>query len=65
MLIAENSSGWKFIWLTGSDLIEVYHPDASFPEFPVDVIVASGIRYNDSDLRKLANETSEYGRSYA
>lgn len=65
MLVAENSNGWKFVWITGSDMIEVYHPKASFPEYPVDVIVAGDIRYNDSELRKLANQTSDYGRSYA
>jgi hypothetical protein len=64
MLIAKNKSGWEFVWLTGSDLIEVYHPDASFPECPVEVIVAENIKYNDSELRKLANEAGDYDRSY-
>jgi hypothetical protein len=64
MLIATNSQGWQFVWPTGSDLIEIYNKKASFPDIPVDVIPAGNLKYNDSALRKLANDAREYGRQY-
>lgn len=65
MLIATNAQGWQFVWPVGSDMIEVYHKQASYPDIPVDVIPAGDLRYNDVALRKFANESKGYGRSYA
>jgi hypothetical protein len=64
MLITTNPAGWTFVWPSRSEFIEVYHDDASFSDQPVEVISAGTLKYNDSDLRKLANESPEYGRAY-
>jgi hypothetical protein len=63
MLTVTNPAGWLFVWPTGSDFIEVYHDNADHNEIPVEVIYAGDLRYNESELKRLANEASEYGRS--
>jgi hypothetical protein len=64
MLRCENARGWKFVWPEGSPYIEIFHTDAPYPEIPVYVYESGKMRYNESDLKRLANETPEFGRSY-
>lgn len=63
MLSVTNPAGWMFVWPTGSDFIEVYHEDADHRDVPVEVLYAGDLKYNESELKRLANETPEYGRS--
>ena len=64
MLIVSNPAGWEFVWPAHSDFIEIYHNDADYNDQPVEVIYAGDMKYNESDLKKLANESSDYGRPY-
>lgn len=63
-MITVNPAGWKFVWPDGSDYIEVYHPNAEYPEAPVLVMETAGVRHNESELKRIANESPEYGRPY-
>jgi hypothetical protein len=62
MLTTINPGGFVFKWPAGSNLIEVFHNESSYPDAPVEVVDASGLRYNQSDLNRFANESPEYGR---
>lgn len=64
MLIAKNSSGWRFVWPAESDFVEVYNDKATYPEIPVDAIYIGDLRRNHTELRKFANEASDYGKVY-
>lgn len=65
MITVTNPKGWIFEWPERSDFIEIYHASASYNDQPVEVVFAGDMKYNESELRKLANETPDYGRSYA
>jgi hypothetical protein len=62
MLTTVNPGGFVFKWHDGSDVIEVFHNEAAYPEAPVEVVIATGLRYNQSELNRFANESPEYGR---
>ncbi len=64
MLYTRNPAGYEFIWPDGSDFVEVYHSDADYSDIPLIVIWAGDIRRNESELRKLANESPDFGRPY-
>lgn len=64
MIIVTNPAGWTFEWPERSDFIEIYHNNASHADQPVEVLYAGDLRYNESELKKIANESPDYGRSY-
>ena len=64
MLYTKNPAGYEFCWPEGSDFIEVYHADANYNDIPVIAIWAGDVRRNESELRKLANADSSFGRPY-
>jgi len=64
MLYTKNSAGFEFHWYDGSDLIEVFHSLASYPNEPLEVICSEGLKRSESDLRRFANESPDYGRPY-
>lgn len=60
-----NPSGYEFRWEDGSPFIEVFHRKASFSAEPIEVVFAGDLNRSESNLRKFANETPDYGRPYA
>ncbi len=64
MLYTQNPAGYEFKWEDGSPYIEVFHRKASFPRQPLEVVFAGDLKRTESDLRKFANETPDYGRPY-
>lgn len=63
MLIATNPKNYRFQWIEGSDIVEVYHSDAVYPDQPIAAHRVS-FRYDQAALNKFANETPEYGADY-
>jgi hypothetical protein len=64
MLYVKNPAGYEFRWYDGSDFIEVFHKLANFPGEPIEAVYAGGMKRSESDLRRYANETPDYGRAY-
>ena len=64
MLYVKNPAGYEFRWDDGSPFIEVFHRQSSFPNEPLEVIFAGDLNRSESNLRKIANETPDYGRPY-
>lgn len=62
MLSTKNSAGYQFVWPDGSSIVEVFHPAASFPDCPLEVVDMSGERRDSAVLRQLAYSTSAYAR---
>jgi hypothetical protein len=62
MLTYTNSAGYVFKWPVGNPYIEVYHNNDSFPDLPLEVIDAAGLKREDSTLKRLGNELTEYSR---
>lgn len=62
MLYIKNPAGFEFRWYDGSDYIEVFHANAFAANEPLEAVYAGDLRRTESDLRKFANETSDYGR---
>jgi hypothetical protein len=55
-----NRAGFRFISVS-DQLVEIYHPKASYADQPFEVVRLNDAN-NESTLRRLANETSEYTR---
>lgn len=64
MLTTVNPAGFLFVWPNGSDFVEVYHDNADHHEVPIAVLWAGDLRYSEGSLRKLANESPEFAKSY-
>lgn len=52
-----NRAGFKFIPID-SNYVEVYHPKATYPDQPVEVVRLDSV--NEAAIKRLANGTSEY-----
>jgi hypothetical protein len=65
MLYTKNPAGYEFRWPGGSDYIEVFHNQAIYPNEPLEVVQVLDLKYSESDLKRFANETPDYGRPYA
>lgn len=64
MLYVKNPAGYEFRWYDGSSFIEVFHRRATFASEPIEVVFAGDLNRSESNLRKFANETPDYGRPY-
>jgi hypothetical protein len=62
MLYTKNPAGFEFYWLDGSPYIEVFHKEAIFPTEPLEAVFAGDLKCTESDLKRFANETPEYGK---
>lgn len=60
MLRTTNPAGYTFLWPDGSDIVEIYHPKAVYPELPF-AAHRVDFRRDMSSLNKFANETPSYG----
>lgn len=64
MIYVKNPAGYEFRWEDGSAYIEIFHKRASFPNEPLEAVFAGNLRRTESDLKRFANETPDYGRPY-
>lgn len=62
MLVVKNAAGYKFVWPDNSDLVEVFHDNAPFPEYPLEVLSIGKEPRGESTLKRIACSTSEYAR---
>lgn len=60
MIQVINQAGFRFIPVD-AQLVEVYHPKASYSDQPLEVVYLKDAK-SESALRRLANGTSEYAR---
>lgn len=56
-----NGAGFRFVWTNNSNIVEVFHPQVSFPEYPIEALLFDSTP-NEATIKKLANETREYAR---
>lgn len=56
-----NRAGFRFIPVEGTNLVEVYHNKASYPDMPIEVVKLNEA-VTQPAINRLANESREYAR---
>lgn len=55
MLTYTNSAKFRFVWPELSNIVEVYHPSASYNEAPLEAVMVADLPHSREGLKTLAS----------